>query len=92
MVSLQLFSTIRVTHCPFPVSTKVERLLEQLDLDEKHIGAEGKKQLRELLTDVFALDAGELGTTSVTTHTIDTGDHPPIRQPMHWTPFALNKE
>ena len=37
--------------------------------------------------DVFALDDSELGRTSLVQHTIDTGDHPAIKQPTRRTPF-----
>ena len=53
--------------------------LEEADLtssDERH-------QLEQVIwanTDVFAVDSGELGSTELVTHTIDTGTQPPIRQ------------
>ena len=37
------------------------------------------------IADVFALDSSELGKTGITTHSINTGDHYPIRRR---TPFA----
>ena len=71
------------------------RLLEQLDLPVDHLPLDQQQQLRELILsyeDVFALDSSELGTTDVVTHTIDTGAHPPIKQPMRRTPFALRSK
>jgi len=41
---------------------------------------------------VFALDNSELGTTDLVTHSIDTGDQPPICQPVRRTPFALRSK
>ena len=38
---------------------------------------------------MLAVDASELGTTDLVTHSIDTGDHPPVRQPHRRMPFAL---
>ena len=38
---------------------------------------------------LFALDPLELGATDVVTYSIDTGDHPPIRQQPRRVPFAL---
>ena len=67
-------------------------LLSQLPLEMDHLTSEEQQQLRQLIgsySDVFALNPGELGTTGVVSHTIDTGDHPPIRQPLRRTPFAL---
>ena len=41
--------------------------------------------------DLFALDPSELGTTDVVTHSIDTGDHRPVRQQPRPTPFTLRE-
>lgn len=41
--------------------------------------------------DTFALTAAELGTTDVTYHRINTGDHLLIRQPPRQMPFALHE-
>ena len=38
---------------------------------------------------LLAFDNSELATTELVTHTIDTGDHRPIKQPLRRTPFAL---
>ena len=38
---------------------------------------------------MFALDQSELGSTDVVTHSVDTGDHPPIRQQPRRVPFVL---
>ncbi len=37
--------------------------------------------------DVFVLDNSELGITNIVSHTTDTGDNPPVRQPPRRTPF-----
>ena len=47
------------------------------------------QELIEANQEVFALDPSELGTTHIVTHTIDTGDQPPIRQHPRRIPFAL---
>ena len=68
---------------------RTRRLLEQLELESQHLTSTQQTQLVTLLqsfTDVFALDSSELGATSVTQHSIDTGGHPPIRQPMRRMP------
>ena len=52
------------------------RLLDQLDLHGDHLTSEQRHELVDLVAsyaDVFALEPGELGTTNVVTHTIDTG-------------------
>ena len=38
---------------------------------------------------MFALTSSELGSTDLVTHSIETGSHSPIRQPVRRTPFAL---
>ena len=45
------------------------------------------KQLLEENHDVFSLE-GELGCTNIVQHVIDTGDHPPIKQPIRRMPFV----
>ena len=49
-------------------------------------------QLIEEYSDIFALDATELGCTNLVTHFIDTGNSPPIRQPARHVPFALHSK
>ena len=69
-----------------------EQLMEQLKPQLAHLTEEQRLQLEALLTnfaDVFALDPSELGSTGLVKHSIDTGDHAPIRQPLRRTPFAL---
>ena len=69
-----------------------KRLLQQLELDLSHLRPLQQIQLQVLLVsfaDVFALDAAELGTTDLINHSINTGDHPPVRQPPRRIPFAL---
>ena len=34
----------------------------------------------------------ELGLTDLVSHTINTGDNPPIQQPVRQTPFALHNK
>jgi len=68
------------------------RLLDYLQLREAQLSEEELSQLQQLLrenADVFALDPSELGSTDLVTHTIDTGDHTPIRQLPRRMPFSL---
>ena len=74
---------------------RTARLLEQLEMRVDHLTSEQQEQLKNVIVqhaDVFALDSSELGTTGVTTHSINTGDHYPIRQPLRRTPFALRSK
>ena len=71
---------------------RVADLLEQLDLRFEHLTQTQRQQIIRLLSsyaDTFALNPSELGTTQLVTHSIDTGEHWPIRQPVRRTPFAL---
>ena len=59
------------------------KLLKALDLPESKLTPEEMTELKGLLkvsTDVFALNDSELGCTSVVHHSIDTGNHAPIKQ------------
>ena len=70
-------------------------LLQKLDMKIDHLTPEEQKPLTDLIltySNVFALDATELGTTDVVSHTINTGDHTPLKQPLRRTPFALREK
>ena len=61
-------------------NTRAQRLLDQLALCLDNLSTAEREQLIELITsfaDIFALDASELGTTTVVKHVINTGDHTP---------------
>ena len=52
-------------------------------------------QVEKLLkksTDVFALNDSELGCTDIVTHNIDTGDKPPVKQPLYHTPMIYREK
>ena len=77
------------------MSSRGQRLLEMLHLESSVLSAQEVEHLQEFLIqydDVFALDSSELGSTELVTHSIETGDHPPIRQPVRRTPFALRRK
>ena len=68
-------------------------LSSQLHLDSDLV-AEEAQPIRDLVlefADVFALGAAELGSTDLVTHTIDTGDSPPVKQQARRVPFALHQ-
>ena len=67
-------------------------MFKALNIDESNLLVDETALLRELVeeySDIFALDSTELGTTELVTHSIDTGDRHPIRQPLRRIPFAL---
>ena len=73
---------------------RISRLFKALNIDELNLMVDETALLRELVeeySDIFALDSTELGTTELVTHSIDTGDSHPIRQPLRRIPFALQR-
>ena len=69
-----------------------QKLLDALKLAEAPLDSAQQLRLENLLehnADVFALDSSELGTTDLVTHSIETGDHVPTRQPLRRMPFSL---
>ena len=59
------------------------KLLEALGLLEGKLSSPQVTELKALLqdySDVFAPDDSELGCTDIVSHSINTGDHRPIRQ------------
>ena len=74
---------------------RADQLLEVVEMGVDNLTEEEQERLKQLLitnAGVFALDQSELGTTDVVTHTVNTGDHPPIRQHPRRTPFALRSQ
>jgi len=75
--------------------SRTEKLLSQSNLQYDGLTLSQQQQLEEFLLsyqDIFALDSSELGATQVVSHSIDTGDHPPIKQPVRRVPFALRSK
>ena len=69
-----------------------QHLLQQLHLQFDHLTPSQRSEMEGCIVsyvDVFALDASELGTTTLAEHTIKTGDQAPIRQPLRRMPFSL---
>ena len=74
---------------------RTTQLLEQFELDCEYLTPTGEAQLQTLLkaySDVFTLDPSELGTSSIMQHSIITGDHSPIWQPLRRVPFTLRPQ
>ncbi len=63
-----------------------ERLQEQFT---SNLSDDQVMGLATEFADVFALGPSEMGSTDLVTHSIDTGDSPPIKQPARRIPFAL---
>ena len=79
-----------------PIYTKdrTNEVLWQLDIEDS-LEENHKKSLCTIVdefAEVFALNSTELGRTDLVQHVINTGDHLPIKQLPHRTPFALRKQ
>ena len=74
---------------------RLEKLLKALDLPVDKLNPVELEKLKEVLaesTDVFALDDSELGCTGLVQHSIDTGDHHPVKQPPYRTPVVYREK
>ena len=73
---------------------RLQQLRSSLCLESSNVSADQAQQVEDLVleyADVFALDSSELGSTDLVTHSIETGDSPPIKQPVRRIPFALRQ-
>ena len=80
---------------PLEGDSRLLRLFNALTVDDSNLTAEQFSLIKSLVveySDVFALDVSELGSTNLVFHTINTGDSPPVRQPVRQTPFALREK
>lgn len=69
---------------------RLEKLFEVLALVESEATEEQCDALKQLISDnsdVFALSDNELGHTDLVQHQVDTGDSPPIKQPVRRVSF-----
>lgn len=76
-------------------SQRNQQLLEALHLNQGDLSEQQFLELQSALLeacDVFAMDSSELGHTSLVQHSIDTGDHPPIKQHPYRTPMIRREQ
>ena len=81
-------TTVSSTAKTESVSTILESVMNKLPSE---ISSEQKQRAQNLLaeyTDIFSTDAFDMGRMTLTEHTIDTGNHRPIRQPLRRHPWA----
>ena len=72
---------------------RLTKLKETLTIHQSNLSPDQLASLMELVeqySEIFALDVTELGCTNLVTHSIDTGDSPPICQTVRHVPFALH--
>lgn len=73
---------------------KLARLESQLRICEEGHAKQEFASLKECIfqaVDVFATTKVEQGKVDMVEHRIETGDHPPIKQPSRRIPFAVEK-
>ena len=64
------------------------------EISPPHLSKEEMEQQHSCLqeySDLFTKGDSDLGTLGLVTYSIDTGDHPPNKQPSRCTPFALRR-
>ena len=74
---------------------RAQMVLNALALEQGDLTDQQFAQLVDLVqhnADLFALQDRELGYTDVVKHSMDTGDHHPIRQPVRCIPFVYRKD
>ena len=72
---------------------RLQLLKEGIRVDDSNLTPEQIPQIEDLVleyADVYAMESSELGVTDTVTHSINTGDSPPIKQPARHIPFALH--
>ena len=72
-----------------------EQVLKAVKVNSTGLSSEQLTQMQNLLkeyADIFSLHPSDLGTTDQITHSINTGDHEPIRQPLRRLPFSLRSK
>ena len=72
-----------------------EQVLKAVKVNSSGLLSGQLVQMQDLLReydDIFSLHPSDLGTTDQITHSINTGDHEPIRQPPRRLPFSLRSK
>ena len=70
---------------------RTQHVMDVLQLTPGSLSPEQFNSLKRLIADnadVFALNDAKLGHTDLVQHQVDTGDHPPIKQPVRRVPFV----
>ena len=74
----------------FNIPDRIDQIVDALSLPVTKLSSDQAVQLKALVAefpDVFALSDAELGRTDLIKHSIDTGDHAPIKQQPYRTPI-----
>ena len=70
---------------------RYKELMKELKLPNGMSACEAD-QFQQRSTDVFALNDDELGCTNIVSHRIDTGEHPPVKQPPYRSPMVYRDQ
>ena len=74
---------------------RLGKLYSELKLPPDSLSSDEVMQLKNLISefsDVFALDDSELGCTNILQHSVNTRDHPPIKQQPYRTPVVRREK
>ena len=88
-------STTAVVKTTAASPERLRRLLGELQLPFDKLSTEEGEQLKATIcefSDVFALDDMELGCTDLVQHSIEIGNHSPIRQQPYRTPVVRRQK
>ena len=82
------------TGAPSPAGKdrRTSDILNSISTDKSSLSVVQRNQVENLVSrfhHLFAISPSELGHTNLVEHSINTGDHPPIKQPVRRLPFAL---
>ena len=84
--------TMEATGSNLELQTAIEEMVAQTSSDLSELQ---RSQVRSLLwkfKDVLSLNDYDIGFTDLVSHSIDTGDHPPVREPLRQHPRAYMEE
>ena len=92
--TVNAFLPPQVPHELTSESDRRKQIIEALDLEQDELSESEREQLKTTVLDYvspFALSPFELDATDLVAHSIDTGNHSPIRQPARRMPFSLRQ-
>jgi hypothetical protein len=72
----------------FNTPERIDQIVDALSLPITKLSSDQSSQLKALVADVFALNDAELGCTDLIKHSVDTGDHAPIKLRPYRTPIV----
>ena len=87
--TVNAFLPQQVPSSPISETEQQTKIADALGLDRADLTLAEHEKLKAAVldyADLFALSLFELGVTDLVSHSIDTGDHPPVRQPPRRTP------